>query len=501
MPTLCSIILTGDALPGHQLEEVVVTLAKLLKTTEEKAAGLLSGRETVVKRNVSAGDVERYITALGQAGVGVRYEPLQAPPATTVSESNPAAVEQDAESGRPVPPAVPPIPAPVLAPAAPVRELAIEETVICPQCGHSQPKRTLCLNCSCDMPRMRAAKEQVQEKAKVDESAYWASPRARVEDVEHGEMTPPVFAMSTAGRLGRLRYLAFTWPLLAFAAIGGILAAIVMPRHPVLGGILLVPSIIVAGWMAIRLLVLRLHDVNRSGKWVLAFVLLSGAAGVMQSPALLIACSVVVWLATLAIMVWPGTDGENDYGSPCGPNTTWVKVGAGIFIAFQLLGLAGYASMMRSGKLDLSDAMGSHGAASHNAMKTTDPVYAEIRIERDVSGRQIEMAYFGKMDNESDCQEQASRFSNRMLANCEGCVAKTSECKTQLSPRYAMLFDDTPTSTTYLSMAKGSPSEREWRLVFWGLSVNESDMICDAVSNNMRKFQKGAVQCVRAKAS
>ena len=67
----------------------------------------------------------------------------------------------------------------------------------------------------------------------------------------------------------------------------------------------------------------------------------------------------------------------------------------------------------------------------------------------------------------------------------------------RLSPRYAKLFDNEPTFVTYLSMARGDRRERETRLLYWGVSMEESDKVCDEVSK-MQSRRKGAVTCVRA---
>lgn len=484
------IILTGEVLPGHRAEEVVVALAKRLKTTEEKAAGLLAGRETVVKRNVPAAEVERYLRALSGAGAGVRHEPMpaaSAPPAgvTPVGMSVPAAAP------KPPPPPVSAAEPLSLVPPAPAIEME------CPQCGHAQPKRTLCLKCGCDMPRVLAAQTQAKEApVPAVESSVWTSPRARLEDMEEVEFTPPIFGLSLSGRIGRLRYLAYVWPLIAAIIVGFFLGIFMMTRHPVLGFAIMLPLMLAAFWMSIRYMALRLHDVNRSSKWILAVIVLSAAVGALQSPGLATVYSVLSWIGMLALMAWPGSPEHNDYGWPCGPNTFWVKVGAAIFIVLQVVGLIW---LMKSGEPIIPGIAAARGSSGVKAPATAEPAYAEIRIERDVSGRQIEMAYFVRMDGESDCETQAVKIRDRMLRNCDSCVPKTLQCKAELAPRYALLFDNVASSTTYISLARGGPAEREGRLVFWGISVAEADMVCDSLVGQLQKGQTGRVQCIRAR--
>lgn len=154
--------------------------------------------------------------------------------------------------------------------------------------------------------------------------------------------TPGPFGLSMQGRIGRLRALAYSVPaMLPFVALA-ILAAVLMPKHAVLGGVMAITSVVLMFWCSLRLMVLRLHDVNLSGKWILGFVLLSGVAGAAQKPALLLGVSALFWLFMLVVYcLIPGTDGDNDYGPPPDDNTLLVKIGAAIFILVQLAGIAG----------------------------------------------------------------------------------------------------------------------------------------------------------------
>ncbi|UUZ47562.1 DUF805 domain-containing protein [Massilia sp. B-10] len=90
--------------------------------------------------------------------------------------------------------------------------------------------------------------------------------------------TPPMFSMSLQGRIGRLRALAWSVPaVMPFAAIG-VAAALLMQKHSGLAVILAITGLVLMCWFGLRLMVLRLHDVNLSGKWILLFLLMSGVA-------------------------------------------------------------------------------------------------------------------------------------------------------------------------------------------------------------------------------
>lgn len=121
-------------------------------------------------------------------------------------------------------------------------------------------------------------------------------------------------AWSTKGRIGRVRYIAYSYWIsiaivfavalvLGFAAAGD-------ARMMFLQSLAYLPMLIVVFIMTIR----RLNDLDRSGWW-----------------SLLMLVPVVNFLFGLWLMVWPGNKDENEYGLPPGPNTTLVVIGAAIF--------------------------------------------------------------------------------------------------------------------------------------------------------------------------
>lgn len=172
-------------------------------------------------------------------------------------------------------------------------------------------------------------------------------------------MTPSALSLMLDGRIGRLRYLAYSWPMMVLSGLA-ILAAVI-PKTPGMvksREMLLIPLAVLFVlwfWTMLRLMALRLHDVNRSAKWVLALLLLPGVGSVMGGPQMVPICSSVFWIVSLLLIVWPGSEGYNDYGPPAGPNTTLVKVGAGVVLALMALGVVGnikYMQYARNGKLE-----------------------------------------------------------------------------------------------------------------------------------------------------
>jgi uncharacterized membrane protein YhaH (DUF805 family) len=149
----------------------------------------------------------------------------------------------------------------------------------------------------------------------------YSAPDAELSDPGFGNETyePQVFALK--GRIGRLRYLGYTWGLLFLCMIVcGILAAVLIPTFARGNGgkpggaafaivMLLVyaPMIAVSVIMAIR----RLNDLDNSG-WL----------------SLLTLVPLVNFFFGLYLLFAPGTTGRNKYGPMPGKNSAllWIAV-------------------------------------------------------------------------------------------------------------------------------------------------------------------------------
>ncbi len=130
-----------------------------------------------------------------------------------------------------------------------------------------------------------------------------------------------------------------------------------------------------------------------------------------------------------------------------------------------------------------------------------NPVFAEIRVNMSVGGREIEAAIFGKAVDDIDCRLRAERVKDNLEANCNYCVSKSIVCKASLAPRYARIFDDEPAGATYLSVNRSNHSERNVRVILWGLTGAEGDRVCDQMKRVFAKIHSGPMQCVRGLAS
>jgi hypothetical protein len=117
-------------------------------------------------------------------------------------------------------------------------------------------------------------------------------------------------------------------------------------------------------------------------------------------------------------------------------------------------------------------------------------------------GRNFEQVFFAKTVNDADCKKYSTALVEDMQKAQASVTAiqwalKSSECKSELPPRHARLFDNAQSFVTYISLARGSRLERETRVIYWGVSPEESDRICAGVPM-MQKGRKGVVTCVHA---
>ena len=173
----------------------------------------------------------------------------------------------------------------------------------------------------------------------------YAPPRAAVGDdlPEYAELK--IFTIH--GRIGRLRYLAWTLVLtVAMLVASGILAtagfavATASPTAGIILGSLLGFALFVAiVWVSVQIGVQRLHDLGWSG-WLYLLNLVP----------------LVNSIFPLLLLVLPGNTGANQYGAPPPRNSTAVKVLASLWLAFiplmliivMALGMNGYLDQLES---------------------------------------------------------------------------------------------------------------------------------------------------------
>jgi uncharacterized membrane protein YhaH (DUF805 family) len=141
-------------------------------------------------------------------------------------------------------------------------------------------------------------------------------PQAAVSDLDSGEEFQEVRMWSASGRLGRLRYLAYTTGayMVAAFAVGILTAVLGRSAGATLGMAAYLALLVFCVLVAIQ----RSHDMNWSG-WTILLSIIPFVG--------------LIWLFK------PGTDGENEYGYPPPPNTTGVKILACLMPALVILGV------------------------------------------------------------------------------------------------------------------------------------------------------------------
>ena len=164
----------------------------------------------------------------------------------------------------------------------------------------------------------------------ADPESPYAPPQARV-----GESLPPFGTLKpfgVEGRIGRLRYLAWTMVLtLVMLGVGSVLAifAIALISSDstaglIVGGLVVFFLCIAIAVVSIQISVQRLHDIGWSGwLWLLNLVPFVGS------------------FFPFVIMCVPGTNIANRYGPPPPPNTTAVKVLSSLWVVVIALGFVG----------------------------------------------------------------------------------------------------------------------------------------------------------------
>ncbi len=127
-----------------------------------------------------------------------------------------------------------------------------------------------------------------------------------------------------------------------------------------------------------------------------------------------------------------------------------------------------------------------------------DPVFGEIRVTQQIQSREIEMALFVRASSDNDCHTRAQESWKGALSACPTCVFQPVKCQKELPARYARLFDDVPIPSTYLSATAAKKTERDGRLVIYGLTDAEGVQLCELVRSQIGERYAGTTHCVKA---
>lgn len=283
--TRYKVVFDGVLVPGADLDTTKDNLAALFKSDRSKIDALFTGSAVALKRDLSDAEAQKYVDVLQRAGIQVRAE--------TELASTLSLVETEEHDAKPS-----------------------TERMTCPKCGHEQPKAIDCEACGVVVEKFLARQAQLAEAPQPSAVSPYSAPQSQVADAyaEVGELNP----FGVAGRIGRLRYIAWSFVLmLAMLPVYGIAVGVTLGISEALGGVLIFAVVVAAMVFSVMIGVQRLHDIGWSGwLWLLLLVPLVGT------------------VFAILMLVMPGTQGQNNYGPPPPANSTAVLV-----LAWLMLGL------------------------------------------------------------------------------------------------------------------------------------------------------------------
>jgi uncharacterized membrane protein YhaH (DUF805 family) len=142
----------------------------------------------------------------------------------------------------------------------------------------------------------------------------YSAPSAQIDEFDQDDETykPKIFALE--GRIGRVRYIGYSWiaMIVAMFVVGLLTAVLARPSSNAGSGAIVAQLLTSLPIFAVSIIMgrRRLHDLNQSGWW---------------------AALTIVPLANLALGLYllfaPGTDGPNDFGPPPDKSSSnWVVI-------------------------------------------------------------------------------------------------------------------------------------------------------------------------------
>jgi uncharacterized membrane protein YhaH (DUF805 family) len=177
------------------------------------------------------------------------------------------------------------------------------DSVTCPKCGLVQPMQLLCRGCATNIAQALDAQREAAQQDRDSRIEAVREKLKRPRSSDDGGEAPGIFGLTLGGRMGRLQYATSGWIYWLVALLAGWFG-VSAPGMSRMGLAMIVWMVVVL--MSLRAMALRLHDVNRSGWWALLFLLPS-----VVTFQWLMFMAAVAWMI---LMLWPGTDGSNEFG-------------------------------------------------------------------------------------------------------------------------------------------------------------------------------------------
>ena len=156
----------------------------------------------------------------------------------------------------------------------------------------------------------------------MEQASPYATPNAKVGDIQQEEGFGDIKIITSKGRMGRLRFFYYNMlvGLVGMLLIG--LGSVAFGVSPILGGIIVTVIYIAIVVISILLTIQRCHDLNKSGWWALLLF---------------------VPFAVFYFYFFPGTKGSNQFGLMPPPNGKGVIAGS-ILLPLAMIVLMGILS-------------------------------------------------------------------------------------------------------------------------------------------------------------
>ncbi|WP_257387650.1 hypothetical protein [Tahibacter caeni] len=129
--------------------------------------------------------------------------------------------------------------------------------------------------------------------------------------------------------------------------------------------------------------------------------------------------------------------------------------------------------------------------------------YMEVRMLMQGDQREIELVAVEERPPAGDCEKGAT--GTKLLGLCPAgsklsCRIKNLECSRDVEPRYHRMLDGQAASVHYahVQVDSGPGAPRRAVLLGWGMTEQESQMLCGAVQASANKNNKlgGKVTCI-----
>lgn len=284
--TRYKITIDGSLTPGVSLQTAQENFARIFKAEVSSIKRLFHSGPTVIKRNISSAEADKYVQALLGAGViAKKHTDLAAG-----LSLQPTAEEHTAQTA----------------------DSSAQMT--CPKCSAVQPVNDICQNCGIVIAKFNARQAAYNSTESI---SPYATPKATIE--QGLDEVAELSIWGVEGRLGRMRFIAWSLVLMLAMAPAMLFGTLIMQFSMMLGGFLLLVMALLVTVVAIQFSIKRLHDIGWSG-WLLLISFVPVLGSIFQ----------------LLILVLPGSSSSNRYGAPPPANSTAIKVLFWLWVIFLL---------------------------------------------------------------------------------------------------------------------------------------------------------------------